>query len=197
MNRRDYLKNTTAVLGFALSSASMSALFISCAKEAKLDWKPVFLKPNHAEIVAEIAETILPKTKTPGAKELGVPQFIDKMVNDTKDEKGKEEFLKGLEEFDKRCEDEYGKSFVALTPKEKAEYLMIHEKESPRSGMNLWGINLEPNAPKPTFYKSIKGLTLFGFYTSEKVGREILAYQDIPGEYLPCIPLNGQNAWNE
>ena len=67
MNRRDYLKNTTAVLGFAVSSASMSALFIACTKEAKLDWKPVFLKPNHAEIVAEITETILPKTKTPAS----------------------------------------------------------------------------------------------------------------------------------
>ena len=40
------------------------------------------------------AETILPKTKTPGAKELGVPQFIDKMVNDTMDAAGKEKFVK-------------------------------------------------------------------------------------------------------
>jgi hypothetical protein len=197
MNRRDYLKNTSAVLGIALSGVSMSALFVACEKEAKLTWKPVFLKPNHAELVAEIAETILPKTNTPGAKDLGVPQFIDKFIDATKDENDKAEFVKGIEDFEDRCKEKYNKSFVELDAKQRIEYLMIHEKESPKTGMSLWGINLEPNAPKPTFYKTLKSLTLFGFYTSEKVGRNILAFQDVPGEFIGCIPYKGQNAWNE
>ena len=197
MNRRDYLKNTSVVLGVTLSGVSMSAFFLACSKEVKLAWKPVFLKPNHAEIVAEITETILPKTKTPGAKDLGVPQFIDKFINLTKDEAAKAEFVKGIEEFDELCQEKYKKSFVELDAKQRIEYLMIHEKESPKTGMSLWGINLEPNAAKPTFYKTLKSLTLFGFYTSEKVGREILAFQDVPGEFIPCVPYKGQNAWNE
>jgi Gluconate 2-dehydrogenase subunit 3 len=197
MNRSEFLKNTAAGLGLAISASSISAIFVSCAKEVQLDWKPIFLKANQAATIAEIAETILPKTKTPGAKDLGVPQFIDKMVNDTMDKNGQEEFLKGLETFESQCESKFGKSFIELAPKEREVFLMEQEKENPKSGMSLWGINLEPNAAPATFYKKVKGLTLFGFYTSQGIGEKILAYDPIPGEYIPCMPLNGQNAWNE
>jgi hypothetical protein len=63
--------------------------------------------------------------------------------------------------------------------------------------MSMWGINLEPDAPKPTFFKIIKSLTIFGFYTSEEIGRNVLSYDPVPGEYIACMPLNGQNAWTE
>lgn len=197
MNRREYIKNTALALGLGVSGVAFSEIFITCAKDAKLDWKPVFLSTNQAATIAEIAETILPKTKTPGAKELGVPQFIDKMVNDTMDAKGKEQFVKDLDAFDEVCKDKYGKNFVELEPVKREAYLLELEKENPRSGMNLWGINLEPDAPKPTFYKTVKSLTLFGFYTSESIGKNVLVYDPIPGEYMACMPLKGQNAWNE
>ncbi len=197
MNRREYIKNTALALGLGVSGVAFSEIFIACAKDAKLDWKPVFLSTNQAATIAEIAETILPKTKTPGAKELGVPQFIDKMVNDTMDAKGKEQFVKDLDAFNEVCKDKYGKNFVELEPVKREAYLLELEKENPRSGMNLWGINLEPDAPKPTFYKTVKSLTLFGFYTSESIGKNVLVYDPIPGEYMACMPLKGQNAWNE
>ncbi len=197
MNRNEFLKNTAAGLGLAISATSMSALFVACAKEAKLSWKPIFLKPNQAATIAEIAETILPKTKTPGAKELAVPQFIDKMVHDSFDKKGQEEFIAGLETFENECDTKYGKSFIELSAKEKAEFLTIQEKDNPRSGMSLWGINLEPNAAPSTFYKKVKSLTLFGFYTSQAIGEKVLAFDPVPGPYIACMPYSGQNAWNE
>lgn len=197
MNRREYIKNTALALGLGVSGVAFFEIFIACAKDAKLSWKPVFLLPNQAATIAEIAETILPKTKTPGAKELGVPQFIDKMVNDTMDAAGKEQFVNDLEAFDDVCKDKHGKNFVELEPAKREAYLLELEKDNPRSGMNLWGINLEPDAPKPTFYKTVKSLTLFGFYTSESIGKNVLVYDPVPGEYIACMPLNGQNSWNE
>lgn len=197
MNRREYIKNTALALGLGVSGIALSEIFVSCAKDANLTWKPVFLSPNQAATIAEITETILPKTKTPGAKELGVPQFIDKMVNDTMDAAGKEAFVKDLEAFDNNCKAKYGKTFVELDPAKREEYLLALDKESPRSGMSLWGINLEPDAPKPTFYKKVKGMTLFGFYTSESIGKNVLVYDPVPGDYIACMPLKEQNAWNE
>ena len=197
MKRTEFLKNTASALGLAITTSSMSVIFISCANEVKLNWKPVFLKPNHAALITEIAETILPKTKTPGAKEMGVPQFIDKMVNDTMDKKGQEDFVSGLETFESRCESKFGKSFSELNQKDKEAFLMLHETENPKSGINLWGINLEPDAAKPTFYKKVKSLTLFGFYTSQNIGEKVLAFDPVPGTYIACMPLNGQNSWNE
>jgi hypothetical protein len=197
MNRREYIKNAGIVLGWGVSGITLSEIFISCKEKSHLTWKPVFLSPNQAEIIAEITETILPKTKTPGAKELGVPQFIDKMVNDLMNLEGKEGFAKDIEIFEQNCIDKYGKGFVELSKQNKEEYLLLLDKESPRSGLNIWGINLEPNAPAPTFYKTVKSMTLWGFYTSEFIGKNVLAYDPIPGQVISCMPLNGQNAWNE
>ncbi len=197
MKRNEFLKNTAATLGLAISTSSMSAIFVSCAKEAKLNWKPIFLKSNQAATIAEIAETILPKTKTPGAKDLAVPQFIDKMLNDTFDKNGQNEFVKGLETFESQCDSKYGKPFIELSQKEREEFLMIQEAENPKSGMSLWGINLEPNAAPATFYKNVKNLTLFGFYTSQQIGEKVLAFDPVPGPYIACMSYSGENAWNE
>ncbi|WP_158655246.1 gluconate 2-dehydrogenase subunit 3 family protein [Flavivirga eckloniae] len=49
------------------------------------------------------------------------------------------------------------------------------------------------------FLLSVKHYTLFGYFTSEKVGKEVLAYDPIPGQYQACISVddttNGR-AWS-
>ena len=197
MNRREYIKNTAATLGLSLVGISMSEVLFSCKNEASLTWKPVFFTNNQAALIAEIAETILPKTKTPGAKEMAVPQFIDKMVKETMDKDAQESLIQGLEGFEKKVDAEFGKSFLEISEKERISYLEKEDKDKPKSGLSLWGIALEKDPPKPTFFKIIKGLTLFGFYTSEEIGRNVLVYDPVPGEYIGCMPLNGQNAWTE
>ena len=61
MNRRDVIISSGWLLGYGLTSASLSTLFLSCQAEAKLDWQPVFLSKNQAATLAEVTETILPK----------------------------------------------------------------------------------------------------------------------------------------
>lgn len=197
MNRREYIKNTASALGLSLVGVSMSEILVSCQTQAKLDWKPVFFTNNQGALIAEIAETILPKTKTPGAKDMAVPQFIDKLAKETMSEDGQKELIGGLEKFEDDVKDKYGKSFLKISPKERNEFLSQLDKEKPRSGLSMWGITLEKDAPKPSFFKTIKSLTLFGFYTSEEIGRNVLVYDPVPGEYIGCMPLNGQNSWTE
>ena len=197
MKRRDYIKNTAAALGLTLTGVSLSEIMVSCKKEASLNWKPVFFTNDQAALVGEIAETILPKSKTPGAKEMGVPQFIDIMVNETMDKDSQEIFLLDLRAFDDYSKFMYKKSFLDLPEKQRIEYLTKLDKEKTRSGLSMWGIALEKDAPQPNFFKKIKGLTLMGFYTSEKIGKEVLVYDPVPGEYIGCFPLKNQNAWTE
>lgn len=197
MNRRQYIKNTAAALGLTLTGISMSEMLVSCQTQAKLDWKPTFFTNNQAALIAEIAETILPKTNTPGAKEMAVPQFIDKMVKDTMDETSQKSLVEGLESFEDEVKSKYNTDFISLKSNQKKEVLEKLDNEKPPSGLTMWGINLEPDAPQPTFFKIIKGLTLFGFYTSEEIGRNVLVYDPVPGEYIGCMPLKGQNSWTE
>jgi len=48
-----------------------------------------------------------------------------------------------------------------------------------------------------SFLMKIRYYTLFGYYTSEKVGEEILSYDPVPGVFQGCIPLSDVgNAWS-
>lgn len=46
------------------------------------------------------------------------------------------------------------------------------------------------------FLLNIRNLSLLGYFTSEKVGREVLNFDPIPGRYEPCVPISEiGNAW--
>ncbi|MEZ4901247.1 MAG: gluconate 2-dehydrogenase subunit 3 family protein [Spirosomataceae bacterium] len=197
MNRREYIKQTALFLGYTLSATAVSEVMLSCKTQADLAWKPVFFDNNQANLIAEIAETILPKTNTPGAKELGVPQFIDKMLKLTTDEAGQKGLIKGLEDFEKACSDKYGKDFTELDAKQRQEFLIAQDKASPAFPISMWGIMLDPNPQPITFYRRIKSMVLMGYYSSEKIGEDVLAYSPVPGQYKGCVPYKGQNAWSE
>src|SRR2546428_12051568 len=53
------------------------------------------LNAHQNETVATIAELIIPKTDTPGAREAGVPAFIDVMLADWADDDHRQQFTAG------------------------------------------------------------------------------------------------------
>src|SRR2546428_1784667 len=54
------------------------------------------LDAHQNETVATIAELIIPKTDTPGAREAGVPAFIDVMLADWADDDHRQQFTAGI-----------------------------------------------------------------------------------------------------
>src|SRR6266851_4689480 len=60
------------------------------------------LDPHQNATVATIAELIIPKTDTPGAREAGVPAFIDAMLADWVDDDQRRLFTAGLANVDER-----------------------------------------------------------------------------------------------
>src|SRR6266478_6938785 len=70
------------------------------------------LTPQQNETVAIIAELIIPKTDTPGAREAGVPAFIDVMVADWADDDQRQMFMAGLANVDERSRAAFGKDFI-------------------------------------------------------------------------------------
>jgi len=48
------------------------------------------------------------------------------------------------------------------------------------------------------FWKGIKGDTYFGYFSSEKVAKEVLVYLPVPGPYVGCVDLmeaTGGKTW--
>src|SRR5213596_709335 len=81
------------------------------------------LNPHQNETVATIAELIIPKTDTPGAREAGVPAFIDVMLAEWADDEQRQMFTGGLANVDERSRTAFGKNFVGGTSQQQTRIL--------------------------------------------------------------------------
>ena len=185
IDRREALKKTAWLMGAAVSASTVAAFLQSCKSAPDLNYKPVFFNEDQAKIVSEIAETIIPKTDTPGAKDVGVPNFIDMMLKDCFKEEDQKNFLDGLAKFDADAKAAYGDSFVYLKDEQKLEFV----KKTNEAAVNEAKANKDPKAPRP-FILRAKELTMLGFFTSKAGATEVLQYEAVPGSYKGCIPLS-------
>ena len=200
MNRRIAIKNTALFFGYAVTVGALTDTFIACRNETRnvtLDWKPEFLTANQANTLAEMTETILPRTKTPGAKDIGVPQFIDKVLKKLLSEADQKDFVEGLDKLEETCKSTYGKYFDECTKEQREALLLDMDKKSAKFPPSVWGITLVEKPDPITFYRRLKGLTLMAYFTSEKVNKELLVYDPVPGGYNGSVPYKGENLWSE
>ncbi len=170
------------LMGSALSVPAIMGVLNGCTAKPIIDWKPVFLDENQAAIIGEVAEIIIPKTDTPGAKDVGVPAFIDLMLNDVYGIQDKQHFLEGLKEFDAGANEKYGDNFIGLVPDKQVEY--VREVHADALSKRAAGADV-----KRPFILSVKELTLLGFFTSEPGATQVLQYDPVPGEYKGCVSL--------
>ena len=197
MNRREAIKNQVLfVFGTSISTAVLSNLLASCKNTIDIGWQPIFFTAAQADILAQITETILPKTQTPGATDIGVAQFIDKVIGLLLNKESQQEILKGIEEIDALAKTRFNKNFKARSADQKVELLLELDKNAGSYPLTLWGITLEKPGPV-SFFRHLKRLTLFAFFTSEEIGKGVLRYDPVPGDYLACVPLDGLNSYTE
>jgi hypothetical protein len=196
MNRRQALLNTTLLAGSAAIGPSLFSLLQSCQTQSRLDWQPVFLSEDQARFISRLADTILPKTETPGALEMKVDIFIDLVFAKLYNKNGQENVIVEIEKFNDTCKEEFGDTFVGMSVEDRAKMLKKAEAESGKYNGTIWGTAVGKQEPVG-FYRSLKSLILWGYFTSEKIGKEVLNYDPIPGEYLGCIPLSDVgNNWS-
>jgi gluconate 2-dehydrogenase gamma chain len=184
MNRREALKRTAWVMGGVVSAPAIMGILKGCKAEPKIDWKPEFLAQDQAGIVSEVAEIIIPKTDTPGAKEVGVPGFIDNILKDCYSKEDQDRFTTGLVSFNEEAQKAYGDAFMDLEPEQQQEYVKKVHDEAIKAEQTT-----QP-APKRPFILMMKELTMLGFFTSKVGATQVLQYDPVPGAYKGCIPLS-------
>ena len=179
IDRREALKRTAMLMGGALSSSAIAGVLQGCTAQPELNWQPKFLTEDQGRLVAEVAERIIPKTDTPGAKDAGVPEFIDLMLNDIYIEEEKQRFVAGLDQLEQDSQQTYSDSFIDLEPTQQDELLSKYAAQAEESK--------DPET-KP-FFAMAKELTMLGFFTSEVGATEFLQYVSVPGKYEGCMPI--------
>lgn len=180
MDRREALKRTAWLMGGAVSAPAIMGILKGCTAKPTIDWKPVFLSADQGVLVSQVSEIIIPKTDTPGAKDVGVPGFIDQIVGECYAKEDQDKFLKGLQEFDDAAKKEYGDAFISLDAEDQAAFVKkVHDA----------AVNADGKGDHP-FILAMKELTMLGFFTSEPGASQVLQYTPVPGAYKGCIPLN-------
>ncbi|WP_138993879.1 gluconate 2-dehydrogenase subunit 3 family protein [Larkinella sp. C7] len=187
------MKRRQAILGIALLGTGSVIVngfkWISWYKNPDL----VFIH-SQKELLAALAETIIPATDTPGAIAAGVPDFILKMVLENTLKVSQNRFIEGLKAVDPYSISRFGKPYVNCSRQEQNEVMRHFE----RDGKPFEGIpgKVERKLIGNSFFTTLKEYTCVGYYTSMTGATQGLAYVFTPGHYTGCIPLfAGQKSW--
>ncbi|WP_316748484.1 gluconate 2-dehydrogenase subunit 3 family protein [Pedobacter gandavensis] len=156
MNRRLAIKQV-------LIFAGGMALLPSCLREegkVSIQLKNLDISAAQENLLAEIAELIIPKTDTSGAKDLKLHLFVLKMLDDCYEPADQQQFIAGLKTF----ENKEGKALAQL----------VLDANSDKSG-----------TPEEVskFYKIMKSRTIGGYLNSKYVMSNLLVWELVPGRY--------------
>ncbi len=185
VDRRQFVGWLTVVLGGALSPAC-SRMLLEGERSERPAFTRVPLTRSHRALIATACELILPRTETPGARDAGVPEFVETMLSEWYDAKEREAFIAGLEDLERRSLEAAGVPFVDAAPEIQVEILArLEEATTERVGAPLL---LRRKSPE-TFFLALKELTLVGYCTSEVGATQALQWQVMPGRYDACAPL--------
>lgn len=187
MKRRDVLKYAaSAVMGAPLLS---TVLFGSTSIPASIlsAYNPIFFSQKQLSLVKAISDTILPKTDSPAASEVGIPEKIDSMIPviHTKDEQ--QNFINAFKKLESHIAKEAnGEDFSKLSEDDRFKIL--------QSINNSYSAELEPAR---WVLWNLKGKTVDYYRKTQTIATEFLNYLPIPGYYDPCISLTelGGKAW--
>jgi hypothetical protein len=177
MNRREALFHTAAILGGTITGAQVFLSGCTTQKEPVVGMKEV-----NTEFLNEVAETILPTTPdSGGAKAAGVGEFMKTIVTDCYDQTEEETFWSGIEEIDQEAERRYSAGFMMLDDDQKFDLIAAIDQEAR---------NTEGH-----YFRIMKELTLWGYFSSETGCTEAFRFNPTPGRYEACIPYNNEPDW--
>ena len=190
MDRRDAIKNTALLVGGVLAGPSLLSILQSCTRVDRLSWQPQFLTDDQARFISAFVDTLLPATDTPGALDVNADIFIDRFFENVYNEDAQVQAKNDIDQLNAGAVVKYGDTFVNLNSEDRKRYLADREKESGKYRKSVWGTPVGDQNEPPGFYKSLKSLALWAYFSSEKVGEEILVYDPVPGTYNGCIPFS-------
>ena len=169
MNRRDLLKNGVyGLAGVTLSSTLISTLQ-SCSSIEK--YIPLYFSKTEFSLLSNIVDFLIPKTETPGAVDMKVPQFIDIIISETYNNESKNNFSNKLK---------------LLIEDFKSNNIDLSDYNSMKSKF----VNDFNNKIHQEIYNQIRDLTVWGFKTSKEIALNVLNYNPIPGYQLGCVDID-------
>ncbi len=109
------------------------------------------LTPAERQSLSALVDTLIPRTETPGASDVGVPAFIERRLEGNAALARR--FHTGLKTLEAASARQFNAAFATLTPPQQIELL------TPASQ--------DPKTTLGEFFQLVKGHTVDGYYTSK------------------------------
>lgn len=199
IDRREVLKRIALMMGGSLSATTVAGVLGGCHAEPGVPVATAadasaaaLLSDAQRELLATLAELIIPETDTPGARGAGVPAFIEHMLADWLTAEQRDHFLAGLADVDVRARDHQVADFVTATPEQQAAILqaLADDAQAAEDAADPEAEDAEPTEELKPFFRRLKELTVTGYYTSEVGMTQELHYQPSHNAYEACIPAS-------
>ena len=179
MNRRLAVRNVALL-------AATATLLPGCfsktedGQQAAASPKPAAaLSAGQQQQLAEVCETIIPKTATPGAKDLGLHLYVLKMLRDCTPVKEQQLFVAGLQQLDGAAQKQHGQAFGASTAIQRLALLQRIDQQPGDFSAELAG-----------FYRMARQLTADGYKGSKYFMTKEIVYELVPGRYNGYYPVS-------
>jgi hypothetical protein len=134
------------------------------------------LSPAQLALVGAIGDVILPRTDSPSASDVGVPAFVDVIATGYYTDDERRAFLDGLDAIEALAQRASGRAFTTLPAAEREALVQRLDAAAPRT------------TPAERAYGRLKALVLHGWYTSERVQRDVVRTEIIPGRFVGDAP---------
>ena len=216
MERRELLK----MIALATGSAVIGGEFLLSGCKNENAGSGLTFSEDDIAFLDELAETILPKTNTPGAKDAQVGKYMAIMVTDCYEAPDQQIFKAGIQKLNEESKKMFDTNFLKLSLQQKTQLLIqidssckafnkkVDDEYDALSAEERHKLSLEEHTTNKNykkeklrqnpyrFYTMMKQLTLSGFFTSEVGATKALRYIAVPGKFDGCAPYTkGEKAW--
>lgn len=181
ISRRDFMQKMVGLFGATTAAAVLSGCSVSVAQQFALQrpnppQKGQLFSEHELTVLYSVCETILPKTDTPSAVEVGCHEFVPHQLQRCHSKQQQDDCIQIINTVDMQANKEFGKTFPLLQPQQQQQLLVQIENES-------------SNIEKEQF-SFLKALIVFGYFTSEVGATQALNYQSVPGGFIGSIPAD-------
>lgn len=172
MDRRDLLRALGAAAAFTMLPSTAEAAWTSLAVRSSAGYQ--VLTPQDADWLGSFADTWFPRTDTPSATDVGILGWIDVVLAEYYSAEEKKQFDDGMAAIHAVVKSGAVPT-PAYTPASNAALFALLENK-PRSDTAARG------------YWRLKGLVVHGYFTSERVQKEVLKNEIMPGRFVGDAP---------
>ena len=192
LSRRSLLERMLWLAGAAATSGFSGA---SLAQTA--DKKPAYLNATDFALLSAVAETIIPRTDTPGAIDARVPAGFDALLAEWASPQRRDSLAQILRDIDAYARAQEGTGFAHLSSVRQKRLLTVYDAEAlkPVPPPPLANASVQATASATVanpLYASLKELIVILYYLSEPALTHELSYIHAPGEWQPSVPVTSE-----